>query len=276
LDSPSTFAQEIIVPILHLGNYEGGAMPWHFYLFYFCDHYLYRNITLATVVWIVIGLGAVASVAQMMRSQFRLDLASLSLVIFVFNLVAVTLVSTKSPSFLYQSLLPLLFFCTNLIFTNIGSVFRPFGGLVASGLKPWTLGLLGAVLLVQGGLWAQSYRAERVSPASYDSGIEGLLFKAGDQGYREGWGLRDLVLTGPYDGDLWGRFPFIILTGSESRTVKELKTWLEREDNAELKLRTKFDWIRRVDSNGQVESIRLALIQEGEISKSHFLKVPSE
>ncbi len=222
--SPQTFRQEILVSFFHATNYEGWGRPWHYYVTnYLPERYLFRW---TWAFWLGLAASVAVFLSRFRRSATRYTkqniLLSVPLVWFAANLIAVSLINSKIPNFIYQSYLLVLF----VICYGILSLFDRFE------LEQFTspivrFGLLGgtiAILLFT----ARSYvrldnrlHDQRHVAYAYDSERE-KFYQVGEWMQKNGLNEHDLTIVRVSDNDCWLRYDILFLTGAESKTLLEM------------------------------------------------------
>lgn len=225
LSSPATFRQEIITPLLHASSgYEGWGRPWYFYLTdYLPNHYLFGE---ALIYWLGLIVATVVLWKWKMTRTSKI-LLGLSLFWFVWNLVAISVVQSKIPNFIYQSYLFSLF-----VIAAAPLILLSDGGLDQQ-IEVWlenknaksfiNLGLVLVVLFAVVSCYQLfiQLRQQRAQAYSYSSEHE-KFYQTGEELRGLGLGTKDLIIIRVSDNDCWFRYYPLFLTGTESKTLLEI------------------------------------------------------
>jgi|GEM_PF-2237539 len=245
LASPIAFANQLDLTFSHFKNLEGWGRPWYYYI----ANYLPQRYLFGWTWWYYAGmiLSLVLSIKYKVLGTDRKTkiLLGLSLTWFVWNLVAISLVQSKVPNFIYQSYL-LSLFGIMLSLVSIPHLMRdplqlliPIGFNYRSGSQlslGWLKRLLFLVLvicfLITGRevlQLAQAFKAQRAQPYSYQSEHE-KFYQTGEQLRQMGVGTKDLTIVRLSDDDCWFRYYVLFLTGAESKTLLEVYFNLPSEE----------------------------------------------
>lgn len=233
ISSPTTFKNEIIVPFLHGGNYEGWGRPWHFYL----TDYLPQRYLFGWTWWYFLGLilAIGISIKYLVYKDKKIQtMLWLSLGWFVANLTAVSLVSSKTPNFIYQSYLFSLFAITLALLSWFD---RWRLEQLDSKILKYSLAavLLIAILFTGRSYWrfVNLFQAQRTSAYNYLTEPE-KFYEVGEWMQKFGVNQRDLTVVRVSDNDCWLRYYILFLSGAESKTLLEMN-FLPREYGAQVK-----------------------------------------
>lgn len=118
ISSPETFMREILTPINHLSGSEGHNYPWYFYITKIIpDSYLKINMP-------IFYIGFVLSLYQIYKvgfSKTTRNILLLSCIWFIWDLIVVSLSSSKIPNFIFQTYIFFLFFIiySGILFINM-------------------------------------------------------------------------------------------------------------------------------------------------------------
>ena len=206
--SPGTFKNEILVSFFHAVNYEGWGRPWHFYI----TDYLPHRYLFGWTVWYWLGIiGALLTLGiritnYELRITVEAKMLGLCLGWFAANLLAISLIISKIPNFIYQSYLFSLF----AIFLSLFWWFDKWRieQLDQKYLK-WGLGIaLVIALLVTGrSVWRFEvlFEAHRAAAYNYNSERE-KFYQVGEWLQNFGLGPSDLVIARVSDNDCWLRY----------------------------------------------------------------------
>src|SRR3989344_2421179 len=221
--SPQTFKNEIIVSFLHLQNLEGWGRPWHWYL----SNYLPQRYLLGWT-WVYYA-GLIFALIYNIKAKVRIT-SRVALVWFVWNLVAISLVTSKVPNFIYQSYLLSLYAIVYSLFVFARSMTTKQSGLwvrlprLASEARRFAIVLLAFIFLVtgyEGVRFAQAFYAERASAYNYQTEHE-RFYQLAERLRDTGLNTEDLVIINNPPNDCWERYYVLFLTGSESKTLLEM------------------------------------------------------
>ncbi len=219
LSSPAAFKSEILVSFFHTGNYEGWGRPMFWYVMnYLPQRYLF------SWTW-VFYLGIVFSIWYLVFGKIERQikiLLALSLGWFVLNLIAVSLVASKIPNFIYQSYLLALF-------AIVLSIVAWFDKWRLEQFDPKILkyilaiALLGAILYTGRSYigFANMFKAQRAATYNYSTEHE-KFYEVGEWMRSYGINTKDLTIVRVSDNDCWFRYYVLFLTGAESKTLLEM------------------------------------------------------
>ncbi|MBX4186698.1 MAG: hypothetical protein KW802_00330 [Candidatus Doudnabacteria bacterium] len=221
LVSLATFKSEILVSFLHFKQLEGWGRPWHWYLTnYLPQRYLFRWT------W-VYYLGQLLSVIFSLKFSILKDrkdkvLFWLAFGWFAWNLLAISLVTSKVPNFIYQTYLLSLFAIVYSIF-----LFIPIPHLMRDASKVLPKGII-AILIIsilitgyEAVRFGQQFQVQRAQAYNYNTDHE-KLYRAAEQMRTQGAKQNDLVLVDVFKDDCWARYYILFLTGAESKTLLEM------------------------------------------------------
>ncbi len=222
--SPQTFTQEILVSFFHASNYEGWGRPWHYYFTdYFPNRYL---VNWTWVFWTGLSLSLLTFINRYRKPESRHtttnNLLGLSLVWFASNLVAVSLVNSKIPNFVFQSYLFALFAICLAIFSYFDRVkieqfsSRLFRIALSAVVISICLFTIRSYVRLDNRL--QDHRAVAYA---YDTERE-KFYQVGEWMQRNGLNPKDLTVVRVSDNDCWLRYNILFLTGAESKTLLEM------------------------------------------------------
>jgi predicted membrane channel-forming protein YqfA (hemolysin III family) len=223
LSSPETFRREIRLPLNHMGSSEGWVYPWH----YFVTNYLPKVYLLRFTPWVygafLLGTGLLLCGQFTGRARTLLALCGGW---FLWNLAAISAVTTKCPNFIMQGMLPLWFFCiyapVRWSATRLGAA-RRAGTLLealARSSRFITPVLAACTLFACAKAARRIYRA-RTSTYSYRSTGE-QMYQLAEIEQERGADAADLFILDTSAEDCWLRYPIIFLTGAEARTLDEM------------------------------------------------------
>jgi hypothetical protein len=178
--------------------------------------------------WIFV-LGLVFSISYLVLGKLeRKDkiLLGLPIVWFVWNLIAISLVESKIPNFIYQSYLLVLFAITLSVFlallkitiqgawVNLSEIADRRALVVILILTVLFSGYEGASLLRQ-------LHIHRAQAYSYNTEHE-KFYEVGEWMQEKNFTTKDLVIVRVSDSDCWFRYYPLFLTGAESKTLLEM------------------------------------------------------
>lgn len=223
LSSSETFKKEVLVSFSHFSQLEGWARPWHWYL----TNYLPQRYLFGWT-W-VFYIGLTLAIGLRIR-DLKYKSLWLSGIWFIWNLVAISLVTSKVPNFIYQSYLLCLFFIVYSLILLVTTPDSIRGPLLL--LKPkdnrvtgWILGtvLITCVLVTGNELvqFVQQFKLQRALAYNYSSERE-KFYGAAEAMRSAGVNSKDLVIVHVSDNDCWARYPIIFLTGAEAKTFLEM------------------------------------------------------
>jgi len=231
LSSPTTFRQEIFVSFSHTQNFEGWARPWYFFL----TDYLPKNyLRLYTPVFI---LSVFFGLYQLFKRKFQgrtKTILTLSIGWFFWNLLVVSLIKSKSPSFIYQTYLlglffavyvPLIFIEKNLfIIADIKTVITNLSEKKLLIFKNSLTTLLVLAALITTLIYVNllyKIPATRAQVYNYNSEHEHFYHFAEIE-QKNGANPSDIFVLNSSQNDCWFRYYILFLTGAEARTFDEL------------------------------------------------------
>ena len=221
--SPQTFNNEILVSLLHFKKLEGWDRPGYYYITnYLPQRYLF-GWTWVFFVGLALGVGY-----RVWGRGDRKDkvLLTLSGGWFVWNLIAISLVTSKVPNFIYQSYLLSLFFIVYSVLTPISNVVR--NRFAKRFLTRLAFGMVALALVASIGVtgyeivrFGQQFNTQRAQAYSYETERE-KFYGTAEELQRLGLNTQDIVIVRVSDNDCWFRYPIIFLTGAESKTLLEI------------------------------------------------------
>lgn len=218
ITSPITFKQEFLTSIKHVGDYEGWGRPWDFY---FTNYFPFNYKLPGWGVLIAIILVWHIFLKEKLKNR-SVKLLYLCLLWFLWNLLVVTLISSKSPNFIFQSYLFFVFAAVYGVF-YVGEKVRSKLPLKSERLKLIIFVFIGLFLMVfciGGSIFKARDFAERFDQSRkyyyYRPGRE-KFYQIAEYGKKKGWDTRDLVLIKTGNEDYWFCYYFIFVTGAETR-----------------------------------------------------------
>ena len=234
--SPQTFKTEILVGFFHFKNLEGWERPWYFYITNYLPQRYLGNWT-----WVFYALLILGIMYRVKGRGERKDkiLLNLSLGWFLWNLIAISLVTSKVPNFIYQSYLLSLFFVVYAVVTFVSSHFdRLARSLFLKGVSLASSSTSrsgrfvrdGAVVLLvisftitgyEGYMFAQQFKIVRAAPYNYQTEHE-KFYQTAEEFRGMGLDTKDLIILRVSDNDCWFRYYPLFLTGTESKTLLEM------------------------------------------------------
>ncbi|MEO8065700.1 MAG: hypothetical protein ABI643_02490 [Candidatus Doudnabacteria bacterium] len=222
--SPQTFKSEIFVSFTHFRQLEGWARPWHWYLSdYLPQRYLFRW---TWVYYAGITLGIVLSIKYKGERKDKI-LLGLSGGWFVWNLLAISLVTSKVPNFIYQSYLLSLFFilyALTICVRQVAETFRFRKLWKSEDFRYIYVLALSIALLVTGYesvRFDQAFKSRRAQAYIYQSEHE-KFYRTAEEMRALGLTTNDLIIVRVSDSDCWFRYYPLFLTGTESKTLLEM------------------------------------------------------
>ena len=227
LSSPAAFKAEILLPLAHTQpDFEGWGRPWYFF---FTD-YLPKEYFLSWTYPFLIGL--LVGIFLLVQRKLEVKTArllALSGIWFVWNLAAISTVSSKVPNFAYQSFVFAIFFA---IYSAAIAVL-----LLLPDLKSFCDSLLekdffkrftAAAFLILLVLTTYSsshvitkFRETRAAGYYYTTEHE-KFYHFGEFAAQSGVTNKDLIIFNATIDDCWFRYYTLFLTGAESRTLDEI------------------------------------------------------
>ncbi len=228
--SPETFKNEILVSFLHLDNLEGWGRPVHHYI----SNYLPQRYLFAWTWWYFAGLifgiwYLVYGIKKQIINRYDKVLLSLSLAWFAWNILAVSLVESKIANFIYQSYLFSLFFVIYSLITAIPHLMRDLIEARSPLPRGWATGGLALALVLailftgrEVVRFADQFKAYRTQAYDYQSEHE-KFYEQGEKLRDFGLNTQDLVILNVPPNDCWFRYYILFLTGSEAKTLLEMR-----------------------------------------------------
>lgn len=231
LSSPETFREEIFLPFVHMKNYEWWGRPWHFFITtYFPEDYT-KSFTALYYFGILLGLWFLFKKRFNGRTEIILKI---SIFWFIWNLAAISMIESKAPNFIFQSFIFSLFFVSYLLIFLFEKtpliVFIKKQIKNINTKKPRVINIfLILTIIILLGVTINSYRLTvinfykiRNTAYNYKSEHE-IYYHFAEEARTKGVNTDDLFILAYSKGDIWFRYYLLFLTGSEARTIKELK-----------------------------------------------------
>lgn len=239
--SPEAFKAEFFISFHHFGDYEGWKKPWH----YFISNYLPQRY-LSFMWWpFVAGLIASIYIWYTSKTTFRKFILGFFLSYFLLNLLAVSIVTSKSANFILQGYIFILFFVLYNIIDRVIEYFNElkFEKLIdrlyrmreSVGIVTFTV--LG--LLIAGNI----YQMYELRTGQYNYATEHERF------FHFGELTKDVLYADTKslfildtdeveypdslvheDPDYWLRYYILFNSGSEARRIEELANFSEEFD----------------------------------------------
>jgi hypothetical protein len=223
LSSPATFRHEIGVPMAHMGDFEGWGRPWHFFITHYLPDYYFHELTPVFYAGFLFSLGLVLSNRLQGRSRTIMVVCGGW---FLWNLIAVSAISSKAPNFVFQSYLPVLFFCIYgpIRWLEMNSSLSIYAqDLLAKwpkGLKDITA-VLSVLTVVGFAFLAYRIHHARTAPYIYKT-VHEQFYQFGEAEQAIGANTEDLFILDTSGEDCWFRYYVLFLTGAEARTLNEV------------------------------------------------------
>lgn len=218
--SPETFKKEILVSFLHFNRLEGWGRPWYFYL---SDYLPQRYLGKWTEPYYAgFALAITASIKYTVERKDKV-LFVLSGGWFLWNLAAITLVTSKVPNFIYQGYLFSLFFIVYSSLTAL-SRFLDTSQLFHQVTRKALAIVLIFSLLVTGYevvRFAKQFKVQRAQAYSYQTEHE-KFYQTAEEMRKLGINDEDIIIVRVSDNDCWFRYYPLFLTGTESKTLLEM------------------------------------------------------
>lgn len=211
--TPQSFKLELISYFKHINeNYENWGRPWYFYIGNYIPNRYFRS-GLDLLYWSCILAGIYG--LYLYRHTYSLrtrQVLWLSFGWFALLLVSISLIITKCPNFIYQTILLSIFFGCYSIFLLI----RERRGIVI------VFALLVFVLIYNGVFFVITAHKQCVSMNNYVSD-DGPYYHFAEIEKSRGAGTNDIYVLNKLKGEYWFRFYIIFLTGAEARMFDELQ-----------------------------------------------------
>jgi len=222
--SPLTFKNEIFVSFLHFKQLEGWSRPWHWYV----TNYLPLRYLGRFTWWYYLGIIAgLAYYGLRIRTLDRRDkiLLGFSGGWFLWNLIAISLVTSKVPNFIFQSYLLSLFF---IVYGTVMVLKRfinyenyEFNTAILSRIAVWALVAALLITSYEIARFAHQFKAQRAQAYNYQSEHE-KFYQLAEKLRNQKINSRDLVIINNPPNDCWERYYIVFLTGAESKTLLEM------------------------------------------------------
>ncbi len=239
--SPEAFQAEFFVSLMHFENYEGWQKPWH----YFITHYLPERYL--DFMWWPFVAAFFISLIVWFKSEatYRKTILGFFLAYFILNLVAISIVTSKSANFILQGYIFILFF---VLYSLTNAIMERFEGLKLSqflerlyqfkesiGIVTFTV----FGLLIAGNIYQM--RTLRISQYEYNTQNE-YFFQFGELAkdvlYAD---IKTLFILDTdaqeypdslqhEDPDFWFRYYILFNSGSEARRIEELMAFTQQFD----------------------------------------------
>lgn len=269
LSSPQTFQKEFLTSFLHLTDYEGWGRPWHYYLTYYYNVYYLGPFK--RLFFLLFGLGLVSLIFYKYERKSKILLA-LSSLWFIWNMVAVSLVSSKIPNFVFQSYLLGLFFVIYLVVFHIKGLLEKYIGQLLN-LTKTARSAVAVILIVSTGamtadliIFTKNFKLQRALAYPYLSEHE-KSYQVAEELQKKGLGTKDLVLIQASHNDCWFRYYVLFLTGAEARTLLELSSKVKLGTAQRIILKyQRLYLVTKVDKGEYIEEHDLKSMNENELS----------
>jgi hypothetical protein len=229
ISSPKTFLSEIFIGFeTFFLNYEGWARPWHFFITYYLPEYYLKDLWYPFV--IVILSATFVLIAGGFKGRSRIIL-SLSVIWFLWNLLAVSLTKSKSPNLIYQTYLLSLFFGVHSLLVIAGQyvALNPIKSKLKKVFVPkFSIGFTVCLFVVlvffstktYGGL-INKIAETRSLKYNYESPRE-RFYQFGEVAQKNGANTKHIFILDTSEEDFWFRYYIMFLTGAEARTIDEI------------------------------------------------------
>lgn len=219
--SPETFKSEILVSFYHFRQLEGWGRPWYWYV----TNYLPQRYLLGWT-WVYysgLTLGLIINFKLKILNRHDKILLWLSGGWFVWNLLAISVVTSKVPNFIYQSYLLSLFFIVYALIIVVSRFIDSFK--LINQLTTRMLAVILVVSLVVTSYeivhFTKQFKLERAQAYNYSSEHE-KFYQTAEELRTIGFGTKDLIIVRVSDNDCWFRYYPLFLTGTESKTLLEM------------------------------------------------------
>ncbi len=225
LSSPVTFKNEILVSFAHFKSLEGWERPRYWYVTnYLPQRYLF-GWTWIYYGGLIFGFGVWNFVSRFGDRKDKILLAMTG-GWFAWNLIAISLVTSKVPNFIYQTYLLSWFFIIYSLILVVLKVTTPDlirGPLQKIKSKSLLIGMLVIAIIITG--WqsvrfVQAFHAQRAQAYNYQTEHE-KFYQLAENLRLQGLNTNDLVVAHTND-DCWLRYYILFLTGTESKTLLEM------------------------------------------------------
>ena len=229
VSSPETFRVEILLSFkIFASNFEGWRRPWHFFVSYYLPQFYLRNFWYLYVFAVLAGILVLITGGCKGKSR---TILSLSIIWFLWNLLAVTLSVAKAPDFIYQSYLLSLFFGIHslLLIAVSSAAFEPLRSKLKKTL-PAKISLYLAVGLLAGLVFftARAYGGlingiaeTRSQSYNYETQYE-KFYRFGEIARDNGANTRDIFILDATKEDYYFRYYILFHTGAEAVTITEI------------------------------------------------------
>jgi hypothetical protein len=239
--SPEAFKAEFFVSLMHFENYEGWQKPWHYFITYYLPEryfdFMWWPFVATFVISIIIWIKS--------KPTFRKTILGFFFAFFMLNLIAISIVTSKSANFILQGYIFILFF---VLYSFSNAVMERFEGLKLSRFLDRlyqfreSIGIITFTvfgLLVAGNVYQM--RSLRINPYDYKTQNE-YFFQFGELArdvlYADTKTLFILDTDAKIyedslqheDPDFWFRYYILFNSGSEARRIEELRTFSNEFD----------------------------------------------
>ncbi len=229
LSSPETFRVEIMTSFNHFGNYEGWQRPWDFYITNYLPESYFKDFWYAYVTFFFFAIHILATNKFERRITIVLKIA---LGWFVWNLVVLSLVTSKAPNFIYQTYLLIIFLMVFTIFWQLQKIYPFITNIpyhAKKGISFLVLPVLSVTILfftfwqfiTAADLSFSEFRRARNLRYDYVTSGE-KFYELAEAAQNYGAGLKDIFIIKPLSDDDKLLYYMIFLTGSEVRSSKEI------------------------------------------------------
>jgi hypothetical protein len=227
LSSPDAFKNEILLPLMHTGqNFEGWGRPWHYFLSTYLPELYFHRFWIPFILVFLFGLVAIFRTQINRRTKRLLILCSGW---FLWNLLAISIVSAKVPNFAYQSVIFGIFFAIySLILLITNKIAFDIDGRYAKRIVRVGSVLAVALFLYTSAHTINKFKTTRASSYSYISEHE-KYYQFGELAQKES-DTKDIFILNATADDCWFRYYILFLTGAEARTFDEVYGIADVED----------------------------------------------
>ena len=224
--SPQTFKMEIFVSFQHFQNFEGWARPWNYYITnYLPGEYLGKFTYLY---WLSLAGVSLFLIFKKSLGRTSKVLLLVSLAWFVANIIAISILTSKAPNFIFQTyLLSLLFIVYGIILIG-ESIFDKLTKNKRETLirlSSWVVVILCLPLIFyvvfKFVFLLKKFHTTRQQPYSYTTEHE-KYYGFGEFAQAKGISNKDIFILNSTPDDCWFRYYLLFLTGAEAKTFDEI------------------------------------------------------
>ena len=227
--SPETFVVEFFLSFdIFSSNFEGWQRPWHFFVTYYLPQFYLQNFWYLFLIAVLAGILALTTGGFKGKSR---TILALSIIWFLWNLLAISMSVAKAPDFIFQTYLLSLFFGTHslLLIAGQSSALEPLRLKLKKTVTPaislYTVAcLLSLLLFFTGRAYAgliNNIEKTRTQPYNYQH-LRERFYRFGEIARQNAVNTRDIFVLDASKEDHYFKYYIIFHTGAEAVTVQDI------------------------------------------------------